>query len=137
MAQCRETTTIDLPSREVFNYLSEVQNLPTYFPRITSAQQTDDDKIAVTARIPDPDGAGERQVEGEAWMKIEQDGKTLTWGAQGPNNYSGQFDIDGAGETRSTVTIRLTTDNADADRVQQGLREALQGVKQSVERQHS
>lgn len=132
-----QTTTINVPSREVFDYLANVQNLPTYFPRVTSAQQTDHDKVQVTAQVPASDGAPEQQVEGEAWMKVEQDGKTLTWGAHGPNNYTGQLDVDSDGENRSTVTIRITSNNADTHRIQHGLHEALQGVKQSVESPHS
>ncbi|AKT50668.1 SRPBCC family protein [Arsenicicoccus sp. oral taxon 190] len=134
MTTYESTTTIDVPAAELFAYLSDVDNLPTYFPRVTSAKRTEGDKVTVTARI-EHDGE-QRDVEGEAWIKVEQADKTLTWGSQGPNNYTGQVDLDPIDDSSCSATVRISTDRQ-GDRIQDGVDEAVAGIKEAAEKAHA
>lgn len=134
MTTYESTTRINVPARELFAYLSDPANLPDYFPRITSAHRTDGDKVDVTAHI-EHDGQA-RDVEGEAWVKVETADKTLTWGAQGPNNYTGQVDLDPVDDSSCTATVRITTDRQ-GDNIQHGVDEAVQGIKTAAEKAHA
>ncbi len=138
MPQYSATQTVDVDAKRLFAYLSEVDNLPDYFPRITSARRTDDDKIEVTASV--PDGSGDTRGErGEAWLRVEQADTTLVWGSPGPNDYEGRLDLDPVDDDSCTLTVAITTDRADADseRMQQGVDEAVRGVKEAAERHHA
>lgn len=87
MADYLASTDVAASADELFDYLSDVQNLPAYFDRMTSASDNGDGTIAVTADL------GDREVEGEAWLKVDRDARTLSWGSEGPNDYSGQLQV--------------------------------------------
>lgn len=138
MAEYSATQTVDVDAKRLFAYLSEVDNLPDYFPRITSARRTEGDQIDVTASV--PDGSGEtREERGQAWLRVDTADTTLVWGSPGPNNYEGRLDLDPAGDDSCTLTVSITSDrpDVDADRMQQGVDEAVRGVKEAAERHHS
>lgn len=50
MGDLEATTTVD---RAFFDYLSQVANLPDYYPRMTSARSGDGEEVHTAARMPD------------------------------------------------------------------------------------
>ena len=133
MGDYERSTSVAVPPARLFTYLADVRQLPAYLPRLTSATPTHDDKVQVTAHIDPPDGPA-RDVESEAWMKIVADGRTLHWGSPGPNDYHGELDVDpGADADTSTLTIRLHTERVDGPSVEDGLAEALEGIRRAAE----
>lgn len=132
MTTYSESGSARVGADKAFAYLSDVENLPQYFPRVTSARRTGGDTVEVTAHLDSPDAPEE--VRGEAWFRVEPDEHRLTWGAEGPNNYSGQLDLAPEGDGACTVTVRIQTENADGDRVQEGLREAVANVARELEK---
>ena len=101
MAEYSATQTVDVEAKKLFAYISEVDNLPDYFPRITAARRTDYDRIEVAASVPDGEG-GKREEQGEAWLRVEQADTTLVWGSAGPNSYEGRLDLDPLGDDEVT-----------------------------------
>lgn len=134
MPTYESSITIDVPADRLFAYLADVENLPTYLPRITSARSTGDGTVDVTASI-EHDGET-REVEGEAWVRAEEPGTTLTWGAPGPNSYTGQIDLDPVDETSCRATVRIDTERQ-GERVQEGVDEAAEGIKRAAEAHHA
>jgi uncharacterized membrane protein len=133
MADFEKSTTVDIAPSELFGYLSDVRNLPAYMPRLTSVRPEADGKVHVTAHI-DPADGPEQDVEGEAWVKVKQEGRTLQWGAPGPHDYHGELDVDpGPGEGTSTLTVRLHTERAEGDDVDRAVQETVDGIKRAVE----
>lgn len=129
MADFTESTTIDMPAQALFDYLSEVGNLPKYFARMTSAEPGDGEEVHTTARMPDG-----TEVAGEAWFRVSESSQRIEWGSEGPNDYSGYLDVTPAGDT-STVEVHIhTTRVEDQDQqIVDGLRETLGSIKQQVE----
>src|SRR3978361_1419309 len=113
MADFLASTDVAAPADELFDYLSQVQNLPQYFERMTSVTDNEDGTISVSADL------GDRVVEGEAWFEVDQDERALTWGSEGPNNYSGQLQVSGNG-SKATVEVTLHTERAGGAEVQEG-----------------
>ena len=134
MADYTGTSTIDVPATTLFAYLADPVNLPEYFPRLTSAQRTTDDQVAVTARIETEDGQT-RDVAGEAWLKVTRADQTLTWGSPGPNNYTGTLDLDPIDEGSCRLRVTITTDHTD-DHIQTGVDETVSGIKRAAEARH-
>jgi len=133
MGDYSKSTTVNVAPDRLFDYLSDVQNLPKYMPRLTSATPTEGDKVIVTAQIA-PEGEPEQTVESEAWMRVRTAGQTLEWGSTGPNDYHGELDVDAGDDAgSSTLTVRLHTNRAEGDDIDHGLVEALAGIKSSVE----
>ncbi|GAB3886821.1 SRPBCC family protein [Kibdelosporangium lantanae] len=133
MGDYDDSITVGVPPRTLFAYLSDVRNLPRYLPRMTEAVPEGGDRVAVTAHI-EPDGQPERDVHGEAWVRVIAEGRTLEWGAPGQHDYHGQLDIaPGERDDESTLTVRLHTDQAEGDQIRRGLAETLAGVRDTVE----
>lgn len=133
MGDYEDSITVQLAPGKLFAYLSDVQNLPAYLPSLTSARPAGGDKVDVTAHI-EPEGGPERDVEGEAWIKVVQDGRKLKWGAAGPHDYHGELDIDAGPEAdTSTLTVRLHTERVEGEQIQHGLDDTLHGIKKAVE----
>ena len=134
MAEYTGTTTIDVSAATLFAYLANPENLPEYFPRLTSTHRTTDDQIAVTARIKTEDGQT-RDVAGEAWLKVTRADQTLTWGSSGPDNYSGTLDLAPIDDRSCRLRVTITTDHCD-DHIQTGVDETVSGIKRAAEARH-
>lgn len=129
MADFLGTTDVSVPADALFDYLSEVSNLPKYFARMTSAEPGQGEEVKTTAKMPDG-----TEVQGDAWFKVDEAAKKLHWGSEGPSEYEGELEVTGEGGS-STVEVRLRTtrvEPADAG-VKDGITETLANIKRLVE----
>src|SRR4051812_3632133 len=120
MADFTRSSQVIAGEQVLFEYLSDVSNLPKYFARMTSAEWTGPEEIATSAEV---NGVTR---EGTAWFRVDYDRKHIDWGSEGESNYSGQLDV--TGDTRqATVTVRLHTERVgDGDlQVTQAIEETL------------
>ncbi|MEV6415808.1 SRPBCC family protein [Kribbella sp. NPDC051718] len=134
MGDYEASTTVEVSAEVLFGYLSDVGHLPDYLPQMTEAHRTGGDVVEVAAVI-EPDGGPKREVSGEAWIEVVEEGKKLKWGATGEHDYHGELDIDPAGEGSSLLTVRLHTDHAEGASIDEGLRHTLGGIKAAIEKQ--
>jgi len=130
-----------------------VENLPKYMSRMTEAHSVTGDEVEVEAKLEpsdvqgtDADGSGGsaqsggsggtsqatpdggRTVRGEAWFRIDADGRRLEWGAEGPHEYHGELQVSGSGSS-STVVVRLHTLHDDSAAVEDGLDDTLENIR--------
>jgi carbon monoxide dehydrogenase subunit G len=124
------TRLVRVSAESLFTFLAKAENLPRYFPRITSARPTGDEMVDVTAVI-DPAGEDEKTVEGEAWFRVDDDRMQIEWGSEGPNDYRGDLEVTDEGDA-SRVSLGLHTESAHPG-VQDSLEETLDRVVQLVE----
>ncbi len=131
MADFTGTTTVSVPTNALFDYLSDVSNLPKYFSRMTSARPGNGEEIKTTAKMPDG-----TEVQADAWFRVDQDAQRIEWGSEGPSEYSGYLDVRPSGDG-SEVEVHLhTTRVADGDQqTQDGVQETLDNIRQQVEPQ--
>ena len=123
MSDYRARIDLDADANAVFDYLSDVANLPKYFERMTSAEATDGESVRVTAQL------GERTVEGAAWFRVDRQDRTLAWGSEGPGNYHGRLSVSERG-LGTAVAVILTTDRrAEGDEIQAGLERTVARIK--------
>lgn len=125
MADFLTSTEVAAPADELFDYLSQVENLPNYFERMTSATDNGDGTISVSADL------GDRVVEGEAWFEVDHAARTLSWGSEGPNDYSGQLQV--TGDETSVVEVTLRTERIGGDEIQDGLEHTVAAIKLIME----
>ena len=123
----------------VFRFVSDIANLPKYLPTVQGAHSHPHERVEVDGK------ANGHAYTSEGWFKVDQAGRTMTWGSDGANDYSGKMTVSGQGE-RSDVECSLqftpTADIKDAmDRNQggpsaamtDGLRASLVSIKQICE----
>jgi uncharacterized membrane protein len=126
MADFLASTDVAAPADELFDYLSQVENLPNYFERMTSVTDNEDGTISVAADL------GDRVVEAEAWFEVDRDAKTLSWGSEGPNDYNGQLQVTGTG-SNSVVEVTLRTERTGGQEIQEGLEQTVAVIKLIME----
>lgn len=126
MGDHERSTTVDATPGQLFDYLSDVANLPHYFAAMVSAEPTGGDQVHTVAEV---DG---HRVEGDAWFTAEDGSRTMRWGSPGPNDYSGELSVAAEG-SGSRVTVRLHTSHGDTDTVDQGLDQTLVTIRRNVE----
>ena len=122
-------TSLPVDEKTAYAYLSDVNNLPDYFPMITEATQ-EGDEVSTTAVIAPP-GEAKHTVHGTAWFKHDDDAKKITWGSEGPNDYHGELDVDAAGENASTVRFTLHTRN-EQDGIEDSIDETLATIAKKL-----
>jgi hypothetical protein len=115
-----------VPAGQLFDYLSEVSNLPRYFTAMTSAEPAGQDEVHVVA---DVDGVTR---EGQAWFRVDRERRHLAWGSERPDNYHGYLDVTGH-ERTSSVRVFLHTERADSGDIDRGVAGTLAGIKRLVE----
>lgn len=103
-------TKVKVAEKAAYTYLSDVQNLPKYFPMMTEAKQTSGDEVETTAVI-QPPGEEKHTVHGKAWFQHDDDARKISWGSEGPNDYHGEIDVDADGDDSSTVRFTLHTES--------------------------
>ncbi len=129
MPQHERSQSVAAPAEALFDYLSDIGNLPRYFARMTSARPGEGETVQVTARLPDG-----QEVEGEAWFRVNQDANRIEWGSQGPNDYQGWLEVSGdRGGSASMVHVHISTQRVDAGEIDRGLVETLAEIKRLVE----
>lgn len=126
MGDYEQSTTVTAEPDALFAYLSDVNNLPDYFASMRSAEPAEGDAVHTVAEV---DGV---EREGEAWFTADDEARSIRWGSQGPNHYSGELEVVGA-DNGSEVTVRLHTEHVDDEAITTGLKETLAHIKQNVE----
>lgn len=146
MAHHEASTTIDVAPNILFDYLSELDNLPKYLPRLGDVHRTEPrpgeaqglearrpkqavhEDVEVTAEAP-----SRREVHKDAWIEIVEENRSLRWGAPGEHDYHGELDVDFVADGTSRLTVRLDTKHDSGDEIDRALDNALDGIKSSLE----
>lgn len=127
MAQHERSLSVGAPASALFDYLSEVSNLPKYFTRMLTAEPGDGEAVQTSARMPDG-----TVVEGEAWFRADEVVQRIEWGSVGPSDYEGWLEVSGDDQA-STVQVAISGTHVDEDEVDRGLEETLANIKRLVE----
>jgi uncharacterized protein YndB with AHSA1/START domain len=140
-------TTVDVAPNIVFDYLSEIDNLPRYLPRLRDVHRLEPrpdeaqglevrtpnqpvhEDVEVTAEVP---SGGE--VRSDAWIEVIEENRSLRWGAPGENDYHGELDVDFVADGTSRLTVRLDTGHAGDEDIEEALQQTLAGIKATLER---
>ena len=130
MADYDGRTTVSAPEDALFAYLSDVSKLPEYFSRMTEAHSTGAEEVHTQARMPDG-----QSVEGEAWFRVDEDAKHISWGSEGESDYNGFLDVTAVDGSSSQVQVHIHSPHVDDQQVQQGVDQTLATIKEKVEGQ--
>lgn len=129
MPTYKRSVTLNAGSDRVFNYLSDVKNLPEYFDRLDSAKpvggQENPDAVQVSA---DLDG---KEVEGEAWFRVDRTNNSIEWGSEEHGDYRGKLQVT-PDQNRSIVDLELHSPHG-GDEVVKGLDATLEHVRGILE----
>ena len=101
MSEYSRSVMIDATAHHVFSFVSTVGNLPKYLPTVRHAKAQGDERVEV-------DGAAHgHDYHSDGYFKVDKDHRSLTWGSDGENDYSGHLEVHASGEQASRVTCTL------------------------------
>lgn len=127
MTTYTHTAEADIAADVLFSYLADPTNLPRYFPEMTEAEPEGGDKVHVEAEV-----HGDR-VSGEAWVRPNEAERRLEWGAEGPDDYHGELQVEEVAPGRSRITVSLhSVRAAEGTEVQDGLEHTVAALTQAV-----
>ncbi len=143
MAEFEHSMTIRASADQVFDFVSDVGNLPKYLPTTKSAQPQGEDRVRVQGEVRPPDGSGpERRYDSDGYLRRMADRNRLEWGAD-EGYYSGWLEANDRGEgqteVRVHISLRGTPPGADPneapppEKVQEGLVAALASIQRQLE----
>jgi ribosome-associated toxin RatA of RatAB toxin-antitoxin module len=137
-----DTLTVEASPQAVFDFVSDVANLPKYLPTTHHAEPQQGERVRVQG-----EAAGHR-YDSDGWFRADRTEYRLEWGSDGENLYSGWLEIDeGTDPDSCTVTVHLSfqpkphqnerlAEQGGGDRdatIQRGLEAALQSIKNLCE----
>jgi hypothetical protein len=146
MAHHEAWTTVDVAPNILFDYLSDLDNLPKYLPRLDDVHRTEPlpreaqglearrpkqavhEDVEVTAELPNG-----HEVHKDAWIEIVEENRSLRWGAPGEHDYHGELDVDFVADGTSRLTVRLDTEHEPGQEIEKALDDTLAGIKTSLE----
>ncbi len=126
MPDYQRTASVKASADALFDYLSDIRNLPKYFSSMTSAEGAGNDEVKVTADV-----HGEKKT-GKAKFHVDKAAKKLQWSSEGPNDYHGELEVTGQGDT-SQVAVKLHTRKTNKEEIEGGLQKTLDNVVRLVE----
>jgi len=127
MTTYTHTADADIPADVLFKYLADPRNLPRYFPQMTAAEPEGGDSVHVEAEVHG------HHVEGEAWVRPDKSARRLAWGAEGPDDYYGELQVDELEAGRSRITVALhSVREAEGGEVQEGLEQTVAALAQAA-----
>ena len=107
-----QSQAIDAPPKEVFAWLSEVDNLSKYLPPVVdsrvegpSAQGSPGQRIRTTVEYPGGEGGS---FEAEGYLAVDERERRMEWGAEEGRDYSGWLTVANHGDGGSEVVVHLT-----------------------------
>lgn len=121
---------IDRSPAEVFGFLADIRNMPTYVPTVRHVGPLGPDRVAVEGEA---DG---HAYHDEGWLETEAEAKRMRWGSQGTSDYHGELQVHGAPGGGAQVELRLTVaaDRPMARRMQEQHGSLGHGMRVALER---
>jgi|tagenome__1003787_1003787.scaffolds.fasta_scaffold20895084_2 hypothetical protein len=132
MPEYQRSITIDATPDELFDFLSQVENLPKYFARMTEAHPATGDEVRVKAKLPSEatEGEGEETVESYATFSIDADHRAISWGTENEHHYRGELQVTPVDQGAS-IAVTLHTEH-DSDQIPEGIDETLRNIRDLV-----
>ncbi len=121
---------MDASADAVTDFVADIKNMPKYMPTTKKAEDAGEHRVRVAG------GGDGFQYDSEGYLRRNKDDGHLEWGSD-EKTYRGSMEIDPDGDG-SNVTIKLVFSgdkykDIPADRVNEGLRTALESIKNHVE----
>lgn len=141
MHEYEHALTIQALPQDVFNFISDVRNLPKYLPTVHDAVPLPGGRVRVAGV------AAGNPYDSDGFLHIDKSRRRMEWGSDGENQYRGWMEVrEMAGGHAAEIIVHLSFEprpeqaqqfieqTGDADRtIQKGLEAALESVQNILE----
>ncbi|HEX2916195.1 MAG TPA: SRPBCC family protein [Chloroflexia bacterium] len=140
MSDYTQVLTMKASADAIFDFVSRAENLPKYLPTARRARPQPEGKVEVEGEV-----RGHR-YDDTGYMRVNAQDRTMDWGSDGEDDYSGHMEVRSTGPVTSqvSVTVKLNPKPEEARQMQQmgksvedvlreGVDKALLSIKLIVE----
>ncbi len=139
MPEYTDRIDVSAPPDAVFQFVSDITNLPKYLPTVHGAHAQPGERVGVEGK------ANGHPYNSDGWFKVDQAGRSMTWGSDGENDYSGKMAVLDAGSgSKVECSLRFTptaeikqamdkNQGGPSAAMTDGLRTSLANIKQICE----
>lgn len=131
-----ESMSIDAPAEKVFDFVSNVNNLPKYLPTTRNALPQQGDRVRVQGQ------AEGHSYDSDGYLRADREHFRLEWGAD-ERDYKGNLQVTPRGERASEVRVHLSFNprpgqtpvqqhGPSPDEVRSSIRDALRSIENHV-----
>lgn len=129
--------TIDAPAEQIFDFMSEISNLPKYMPTTKRAESQGGERVRVQGE------AEGHRYDADGYLRADRDAMRLEWGAD-EGYYSGYMQVEPQGDSSAQVTVHLSfrdtpapddDDSGDAPSpsdIEEGMQKSLESIANQV-----
>lgn len=96
-----QSITVDAAADSIFNFISDVKNVPQYLPTVKAAQPQQGERIRTQGQT------GDRSYDSDGHFRVDKQALRLEWGSDGENDYNGWLEVQAQGETQSQVMAHI------------------------------
>lgn len=124
MAEYEQSIVVNAPADDVFNFVSNLNNLPSYLPTLRHARAAGPDRLHVQG------AAGGEGYEAGGYFRVDPAEYFMEWSADTERNYSGWLevsDLDNACEVTVHLSFRPNPE------IEERMREHAGSVDQAME----
>ena len=95
-----QSITVAAPADGIFDFVSDVKNVPQYLPTVKNAQPQQGERIRTQGQV------GERSYDSDGHFRVDKQTRRIEWGSDGENDYNGWLQVQGGG-SQSQVTVHI------------------------------
>lgn len=95
-----QSTIVNADADAIFEFLSDVRNVPQYLPTVKNAEPQQGDRIRTQGQ------AGDHPYDSDGHFRVDQQARRLEWGSDGENDYRGWMEVQSQG-AQSQVKVHI------------------------------
>jgi hypothetical protein len=99
------TGEIPIGAEDVYSFVADIENLPTYLPLMTHARSLGEDKVEIETEVKG------RVVHMAAWFRPDAQTRRIDWGSSTDDGYQGWMQVHEASDDSGSASVEfhLTT----------------------------
>jgi VCBS repeat-containing protein len=96
-----QSITVAAPADGIFDFISDVKNVPQYLPTVKNAQPQQGERIRTQGQV------GDRTYDSDGHFQVDKQARRIKWGSDGENDYSGWLEVQSDGGSQSQVKVHI------------------------------
>lgn len=96
-----QSITVAASADAIFEFISNVKNVPQYLPTVKNAQPQQGERIRTQGQV------GDRSYDSDGHFRVDKQAHRLEWGSDGENDYRGWLEVQGDGGSQSQVKVHI------------------------------
>ncbi len=140
MQNFEKSKIVNAEPDQVFEFLSDIDNLSQYLPTVRHAEHEENDRIRIQGE------AGGHKYDDTGFFRADEDTRRMEWGSDSERGYQGWLTVEESGNNQSEVKVHLSfgqqnhalkeMDQRTGDHVEainEGIENALKSIKNLCE----